>query len=259
MKVVILAGGYGTRISEESQYRPKPMVEVGGSPILWHIMKIYSSFGYHDFIICLGYKGYYIKDYFEHYLLHSSDVTYDFASATPRSIHSPKAEPWRVTLVDTGLETQTGGRLRRVREYLGDETFMLTYGDGVSTVDIHALVDYHQSHGKAVTVTAALPKARFGALDMDEVGQVFEFKEKPQGMDGWVSAGFFVMNTEIFDFLQSDDTLLEQEPLAALARAGELMAYRHSGFWQPMDTLRDKQYLDELWATGRAEWKRWNP
>lgn len=257
MKVVILAGGFGTRISEESQWRPKPMIEIGDMPILWHIMKLYSHYGLHDFIICLGYKGYYVKEYFEHFFLHASDVTFDFSEGNAKIIHKHHAEPWRVTLVDTGLHTQTGGRLLRIRDFLGDEAFMLTYGDGVSDIDIGRLLAFHRRHGKVATVTAAQPRARFGALQLDADGRVTSFKEKPRGDQGWVSAGFFVLEPNVFQYLSDDKTVFEQEPLERLSFREELFAYRHPGFWQPMDTLRDKNFLEELWRDGRAEWKVW--
>jgi glucose-1-phosphate cytidylyltransferase len=256
MKVVILAGGFGTRISEESHLKPKPMVEIGEKPILWHIMKIYSYYGFNDFVICLGYKGYYIKEYFANYFLHESDVTFDFRNADERIIHNNTAEPWRVTLLDTGLETMTGGRLKRIKAYIGEETFMLTYGDGVSDVNISEVVDFHKFHGKFVTVTAAQPGGRFGALDLDN-NLVRGFKEKPKGDYSWVNAGFFVMEPEVFDYIKDDSTVLEEEPLFRLAQDGQLIAYKHKGFWQPMDTLRDKNLLESLWQSRKAPWKIW--
>ncbi len=257
MKVVIMAGGYGTRISEESHLRPKPMIEIGGRPILWHIMKIYSSFGFNDFIICLGYKGYYIKEYFAHYYLHESDVTFDFRNDNQFVTHEHTAEPWKVTLVNTGLDTMTGGRLNRVRKYLGDEPFMLTYGDGVGDVDLAKLLEFHRKHGKAATVTSVQPSGRFGALDLGLNGQVKGFQEKPKGDGSWINAGFFVFGPEVFEYLKDDSTILEREPLEGLAVNRELMAYKHEGFWQPMDTLRDKNYLEELWKDGEAPWRLW--
>jgi glucose-1-phosphate cytidylyltransferase len=257
LKVVILAGGFGTRISEESHLKPKPMIEIGERPILWHIMKHYSRFGFDDFVVCLGYKGYYIKEYFAHYFLHESDVTFDFREGNRRVIHAHKAEPWKVTLVDTGLETMTGGRVRRVRPYLGEETFLLTYGDGVADVDLSALVDFHRSHGKLATVTAAQPGGRFGALELGEGDVVHGFREKPQGDGGWINAGFFVMEPAVIDRIDGDSTLLEREPMERLAREGQLVARRHAGFWQPMDTLRDKTLLESLWRSGKAPWKVW--
>jgi glucose-1-phosphate cytidylyltransferase len=257
MKVVILAGGFGTRISEESHLKPKPMIEIGERPILWHIMKTYSHYGFNDFVICLGYKAYCIKEYFAHYFLHESDVTFDFRNESERIIHTHSAEPWTVTLVNTGLETMTGGRVKRIQPYVDNETFLLTYGDGVSDVNIGELVAYHRSHGKLATVTSTQPGGRFGALDLTENNQVLGFQEKPKGDGGWINAGFFVMEPKIFDYLTGDDTVLEKEPLENLARTGELVAYKHRGFWQPMDSLRDKTQLEELWKTGNAPWRIW--
>lgn len=257
MKVVILAGGYGTRISEESHLKPKPMIEIGERPILWHIMKIYSSYGFNDFIVCLGYKGYCIKEYFAHYFLHESDVTFDFSKKNERMVHYHSAEPWRVTLVDTGLETMTGGRVRKVRDYIGDEPFMLTYGDGVADVDISKLVKFHSKHGKLATVTSIQPFGRFGALDIDSADSVLGFQEKPKGDGSWINGGFFVMQPEVLDYIEGATTVLEKEPLESLARNGELSAYKHEGFWQPMDTLRDKMMLEDLWQEGKAPWKVW--
>lgn len=255
MKVVILAGGFGTRISEESHLKPKPMIEIGGKPILWHIMKTYSHYGFNDFVICLGYKSFYVKEYFAHYFLHESDVTFDFRNGNQQIIHHVTAEPWRVTLIDTGLETMTGGRLKRVKEYLDDETFMLTYGDGVSDVNIKELVEYHKSHGKLATVTTIQPSGRFGALDLGISNEVFGFQEKPKGDGGWINAGFFVMEPEVLDYIECDETILEKAPLEKLACDGQLNAFKHTGFWQPMDTLRDKNYLEELWKKDEAPWK----
>jgi len=257
MKVVILAGGFGTRISEESHLKPKPMIEIGGRPILWHIMKIYSSFGFNDFVICLGYKGYCIKEYFAHYYLHESDVTFDFRNKNERIVHHHSAEPWRVTLVDTGAETMTGGRVKRVREYLGDEPFLLTYGDGVSNVNIGELLTYHKAHGKLATVTSIQPAGRFGALELDNDNRVQGFQEKPKGDGAWINGGFFIMEPRVLDYITGDATVLEKEPLEALAREGQLVAYKHQGFWQPMDTLRDKNHLEDLWDGGQAPWKLW--
>jgi glucose-1-phosphate cytidylyltransferase len=257
LKVVILAGGLGTRISEESHLKPKPMVEIGGRPILWHIMKMYSSYGFNDFVICLGYKGYCIKEYFAHYFLHESDITFDFKNQNERLIHHNFAEPWTVTLANTGVETMTGGRVKRIREYTGDEPFMLTYGDGVADVNIGELVAYHKAHGKLATVTSIQPSGRFGALEFAADNIVCGFKEKPKGDGGWINAGFFVLEPQIFDYLTGDETILENEPLANLVKDGELVAFKHSGFWQPMDTLRDKNHLEDLWKSAKAPWKNW--
>jgi glucose-1-phosphate cytidylyltransferase len=257
MKVVILAGGFGTRISEESHLKPKPMIEIGARPILWHIMKIYSSYGFNDFVICLGYKGYFIKEYFAHYFLHESDVTFDFKNESERMIHYHSAEPWTVTLVNTGIETMTGGRVKRVREYIGNEPFMLTYGDGVGSVNIKELLSYHQAHGKLATVTTVQPAGRFGALDLDNDNLVHGFKEKPKGDGAWINGGFFVMEPEVLDYIADDTTILEKEPLESLAGDRQLVSYKHTGFWQPMDTLRDKNHLEDLWKSGTAPWKTW--
>lgn len=257
MKVVILAGGFGTRISEESHLKPKPMIEIGERPILWHVMKIYSHFGFDEFIICLGYKGYYIKEYFDHYFLHQADITFDFRNGNDRIIHYHTAEPWSVTLVNTGIETMTGGRVKRVKEYVGDETFLLTYGDGVGDVDIRTLVTYHKVHGKLATVTSVQPGGRFGALDLDGGNEVRGFQEKPKGDGSWINGGFFVMEPSVFDYIDGDATILEREPLEKLAKDGQLVAYKHDGFWQPMDTLRDKLLLENLWEDDRAPWKLW--
>ena len=257
MKVVILAGGFGTRISEESHLKPKPMIEIGGRPILWHIMKIYSHHGFNDFVICLGYRGYYIKEYFAHYFLHESDVTFDFRNESQRIIHQHTAEPWRVTLVDTGVETMTGGRVKRIASHVGDETFMLTYGDGVGDVNIAELVEFHRKNGKLATVTTTQPSGRFGALNINAMDEVVSFQEKPAGDGSWINGGFFVLEPSVFERIAGDSTLFEKEPMEALANDGELMAYKHHGFWQPMDTLRDKTHLEELWNSGRAPWKVW--
>lgn len=256
MKVVILAGGFGTRLSEETDLKPKPMVLIGGKPILWHIMKIYSKYGFNEFIICLGYKGYVIKEYFANYFLHMSNVTFDLAE-NRMEIHQNFAEPWKVTLVDTGAETMTGGRVKRIQPYVGDEPFLLTYGDGVADVDVTALLNFHRSHGRLVTVTAAQPTGRFGALNLDDRGGVLSFQEKPAGDGAWINGGFFVMESAVFDYIAGDATVLERDPLEALANDGQLVAYRHNGFWQPMDTLRDKQHLEDLWNQGKAPWKVW--
>ena len=257
MKVVILAGGLGTRISEESHLKPKPMIEIGGAPILWHIMKYYSAFGYDEFIICCGYKGYVIKEYFADYYLHRSDITFDFSNNNEMIIHNNVAEPWKVTVVDTGLNTMTGGRLKRVKKYIGDETFMMTYGDGLSSVDLDQLAKYHKAHGKFATLTAIQPGGRFGVLDMDERGAVKRFAEKAKEDGGWINAGFMVLEPEVLDYIDGDDTFFEREPLERLAKDDQLVAYKHDGFWKCMDTLRDKETLDYLWNTGHAAWKIW--
>jgi glucose-1-phosphate cytidylyltransferase len=257
MKAVLLAGGKGTRLSEETVLRPKPMVEIGGRPILWHIMKIYSAHGINDFVICLGYMGYKIKEYFFHYNLHNADVTIDTKNGM--TIHQSMAEDWRITLVETGEETQTGGRLRRVRKYLGnDDAFCLTYGDGVADVDISASIAFHRQHGKDATVTAVSPTARFGALDINATGGVQRFIEKPVSEGGLINGGFFVVSPKAIDRVEGDAMLWEKEPLEGLARDGQLMAFEHHGFWQPMDTLRDRHHLEDLWASGRAPWKIWD-
>jgi glucose-1-phosphate cytidylyltransferase len=255
LKVVILAGGLGSRLSEETTVRPKPMVELGGKPILWHIMKCYSHYGVNDFVLCLGYKGYLIKEYFANYFLHMSDVTFDFR-ANKTIVHQHAAEPWTVTLVDTGESTQTGGRLRRVREHLGDETFLMTYGDGVSDVNICDLIAFHRESGRSATLTAVKPQGRFGVIDMDE-NRIRGFEEKPSGESGWINGGFFALEPEVLDLIDGDSTSWERGPLESLARNGALAAFKHTGFWQPMDTLRDRTLLDELWASGSAPWKVW--
>jgi len=255
MKAVILAGGLGTRISEESHLRPKPMVEIGGKPIIWHVMKIYSHFGINDFVICLGYKGYVIKEYFANYFLHMSDVTFDMAE-NRMQIHDQHAEPWRVTLVDTGEHTMTGGRLKRVRKYLGSETFCMTYGDGVADIDIAALLAFHRRHGRPATVTAVQPPGRYGALEI-QGDQVRGFQEKPQGDGGWINGGFFVLEPQALDHIAGDTTIWEQEPMRRLAERGELMSHFHRGFWQPMDTLRDRTQLEERWQRSHAPWRFW--
>jgi glucose-1-phosphate cytidylyltransferase len=255
MKAVILAGGLGTRISEETAIRPKPMVEIGGRPILWHIMKIYSAYGVNEFIICLGYKGYMIKEYFANYFLHMSDITFDM-SDNRMEVHQASAEPWRVTLIDTGDTTMTGGRLKRVMSYVGDEDFCFTYGDGLSNVDISKLISFHKQQGTLATVSAVQPPGRFGALDMKE-NKITGFKEKPDGDGGWINGGFFVLSPRVLSYIEGDAIVWEKNPLEHLAQDGELSAFRHSGFWQPMDTLRDKNYLEELWDSGKAPWKVW--
>jgi glucose-1-phosphate cytidylyltransferase len=255
LKAVILAGGLGTRLGEETSVRPKPMVEVGGMPILWHIMKIYSAHGVNDFVVCLGYKGYLIKEYFANYFLHTADVTIDLRQNSTE-IHEKRTEPWRITLVDTGADTQTGGRLKAVSEYLTPgEPFCFTYGDGVASVDVTALIDFHKAHGKKATITAVAPPGRFGALEF-EGELVRSFREKPAGDGGLINGGFFVLDPSVVDLIDDASSIWEQKPLEELAAAGELVAYRHSGFWQPMDTLRDKTYLDDLWREG-APWKCW--
>lgn len=257
MKVVIFAGGLGTRLAEETDIRPKPMVEIGGKPILWHIMKIYSHYGFNDFIICLGYKGFYIKEYFMDYYMHNSDMTIELHSNTV-DIHFTQTESFKVTLVDTGSETKTAGRLKRVEKYVKDEPFMLTYGDGVCNVDINKLLAFHKQHNKIATVTAVQPEARFGGMDIDDNSQVHVFKEKPQGDGHWINGGFFVLSPAIFNFLgkDADDTMFENGPLEELSAKGELMAYKHNGFWKCMDAMRDKVELEHLWNT-RPEWKVW--
>ena len=256
MKAVILAGGLGTRISEETHLKPKPMIEIGGKPILWHILKLYSSHGINEFVICCGYKGYLIKEYFANYFLHMSDVTFHMRHNS-MEVHYKKAEPWEITLVDTGEATMTGGRLLRVRDYVSDGTFCFTYGDGVSDVDISALIAHHRAHGRQATVTAVQPPGRYGALQFGHSNRVQGFQEKPQGDGGWINGGFFVLEPEVISLIQGDATTWEQEPLKGLAADGKLTAYQHQGFWQPMDTLRDRHYLEELWAQGKAPWKVW--
>ena len=255
MKVVILAGGFGTRISEESHLKPKPMIEIGGKPIIWHIMKIYSRHGLTDFVICLGYKGYVVKEYFANYFLHNSDVTFDL-SANSVKVHNSGSEAWRVTLVDTGEKTMTGGRLRRVAKYLGEEDFCFTYGDGLSDVDITKLVEFHRTNGTLATVTAVQPPGRFGALNMEEQ-KIVGFEEKPKGDRTWINGGFFVLSPKVVSYIDGDDAVWERRPMETLAREGHLSAYVHTGFWHPMDTLRDRMYLEDLWERGAAPWKVW--
>jgi len=259
MKVVILAGGLGTRISEESHLRPKPMITIGDQPILWHIMKYYSCFGFQDFVICCGYKGHLIKEYFADYYLYRSDVTFDFSAENRMTVHENIAEPWRVTLVDTGLNTQTGGRIKRVQKYIGDEPFMLTYGDGVSDVNLNALLEHHRGSGKTVTLTGIQPGGRFGVLDLDKAGDTVNgFREKAREDGGWINGGFMVMEPEVFGYLsEGEGCILEREPMETLAREGKLGIYKHTGFWQCMDTQRDRGRLESLWAGGRAPWKVW--
>ena len=257
MKVVILAGGLGTRISEETDFRPKPMIEIGGKPILWHIMKIYSSFGFNDFVICCGYKGYLIKEYFANYFLHQADVTIDLQKNS-LEVHQSNAEPWKITLVDTGLNTMTGGRIKRIQKYV-EGTFFLTYGDGIGDINIKELFDFHKKNNKKVTVTVVQPSGRFGSIQFDskEEVKVFAFQEKPKGDGAWINGGFFVCEPAIFDYIDDDKTIWERKPLECLAANGELVAYRHYGFWRPMDTLREKTELEEMWNTGAAKWKLW--
>ena len=256
MKVVILAGGFGTRISEESHLKPKPMVEIGEQPILWHIMKYYSQFGFHEFVICLGYKQYVVKEYFADYFLHTSDVTFDLAN-NRMEVHNNYSEPWRVTLVDTGLHTMTGGRIKRIRDYIGDEPFLLTYGDGVSNVDLNALVEFHKKHGKTATITGVNVGQRFGVLEVDADGAIREYREKSEDDGKNINGGFMVMNPEVFDYIEGDSTVFEKEPLENLAKDGQLMVFRHDGFWKCMDTQRDKQQLEKMWMEGNAPWKIW--
>lgn len=258
MKIVLLAGGFGTRISEESQFKPKPMVSLGGMPILWHIMKLYSAHGFNEFIICAGYKQNVIKEYFADYFLHTSDITYDFTNGQNKmTVHRNHSEPWKVTVVDTGLNTMTGGRVKRVRNYIGDEPFMLTYGDGVSDIDIGKLLAFHKSHGKMVTMSAYNAGQRFGVLDIDADGAIREFREKTQGDGNMINIGFMVCQPEFIDYIDGDSTVLEKMPLETVAKLGQLMAYKHEGFWQCMDTVREKETLEKLWAGGQAPWKVW--
>ena len=256
MKVLILAGGYGTRISEETSIRPKPMVEIGGKPILWHIMKIYSSFGYNEFVILVGYMGYSIKEYFANYFLHNSDVTIDLSNNS-MEVHRNNSEPWKVTILETGINTMTGGRIKRAKDYVGNETFMLTYGDGVSDVNIKQLVQFHNAHGKTITMTAVQPEGRFGSLEIEGNNRVHSFKEKPKGDSKWINGGFFICEAKVFDYIEGDSTIFEQVPLEALAEEGELYSYKHDGFWRCMDTLSDKQSLNKIWSEGTAKWKLW--
>lgn len=257
MKAVILAGGFGTRLSEETNIKPKPMVEIGGRPILWHIMKIYSAYGINDFIICCGYKSYVIKEYFANYFLHMSDITFDMRF-NQMNVHRGYAEPWRVTLVDTGESTMTGGRLKKVKEHVGNETFCFTYGDGVSNINIKELINFHQQQKTLATLSATQPPGRFGAIGLAQ-GQtkIVNFQEKPEGDGAWINGGYFVLEPEVIDFIADDSTVWEKEPLVKLAHMEQLSAYKHSGFWQPMDTLRDKNYLEQLWNSGNAPWKVW--
>ena len=255
MKAIILAGGLGTRISEETSVRPKPMIEVGGKPVLWHIMKTYSAHGINDFVVCCGYKGYVIKEYFANYFLHMSDVTFDMRN-NKMEVHQQSAEPWRVTLVDTGETTMTGGRIKRVADHIGDEDFCCTYGDGISDANITELIKFHKQHGKLATLTATQPPGRFGALALSG-NEVLNFQEKPHGDGSWINGGFFVLSPKVLNYIAGDETVWEREPMERLAKEGQIAAHFHSGFWQPMDTLRDKMHLEELWASGNAPWKTW--
>lgn len=257
MKVVILAGGFGTRLSEETDLKPKPMVEIGGKPILWHIMKIYSHFGFNEFIICCGYKGYYIKEYFANYFLHEADVTIDL-SQNSVSVLKSKAEPWKITLIDTGLNTMTGGRIKRIEPCVNNETFMLTYGDGVSDVNLNALLEHHKKSGKYATLTAVQPSGKFGAMNLNANGEILSFHEKPKGDGSWVNGGFFILEPKIFSYIkEGDETIWERSPMEKLAEDHQLTAFKHNGFWKPMDTLRDRSELEKLWNTGNAPWKFW--
>lgn len=257
MKVVILAGGFGTRISEESQYKPKPMIEIGGMPILWHIMKEYSYYGYNEFIICAGYKQQYVKEWFANYFLYTSDVTFNFANGNEMIIHEQHSEPWKVTVVDTGLNTMTGGRVKRIQKYIGDEPFMLTYGDGVCDIDISKLVEFHKSHGKLATLTAVIQEQQKGVLDIKENGAVRSFREKQVNDGAAINAGYMVLQPRIFDYLEDDNTIFETTPLERLVSEKQLMSYRYTGFWQCMDSMREKLLLEKLWTSGNAPWKKW--
>ncbi len=258
MKVLILAGGFGTRLAEETELKPKPMIEIGQKPILWHIMKIYSYYGFNEFVICLGYKGYLIKEYFANYFLHQNDVTIDIQN-NKMEIHNNLSEPWKVTLIDTGFNTMTGSRIKKAKKYINNETFMLTYGDGVSNIDINKLLKFHISHGKTITVTAVQPEGRFGALNIENKNMVSNFIEKPKGDNGWTNAGFFVCEPKIFDYIEEgDNVVFEESPLKSITKDGELFAYKHHDFWKPMDTLRDKIQLNKMWESGSAPWKLWN-
>ena len=256
MKVLLLAGGFGTRLSEETDIRPKPMVEICGKPILWHIMKIYSTYGFNEFVVLLGYKGYYIKEYFANYFLHQSDITIDMQTGKMEVLNN-SSEPWKITLLDTGLNAMTGARIKKAQKFIGDNPFMLTYGDGVADIDINKLVDFHKSHGHLMTMTSAQPDGRFGALEL-EGNKVKKFKEKPKGDGSWINAGFFVCESKVFDYIDDgDDVVFEQKPLQSLAENGEIYTYKHEGFWMPMDTLRDKNKLNEMWNSRKAPWKIW--
>ena len=255
MKVLLLAGGFGTRLSEETDIRPKPMAEIGGKPIIWHIMKGYSHYGFNEFVILLGYKGYYIKEYFANYFLHQSDVTIDLSN-NDIQVHNNTSEPWKVTLLETGLDTMTGGRIKRAKKYIGEDPFLLTYGDGVSDINLDNLIKFHKSHGKLITMTAVQPEGRFGALET-EGDKVVSFLEKPKGDGSWINGGFFVCESKVLDFIAGDQTVFEQEPLQDLSSKGQLYKYQHNGFWKCMDTLRDKKTLNEMWENGKAQWKTW--
>lgn len=257
MKVVILAGGFGSRISEESHLKPKPMIEIGGKPILWHIMKIYSYYGFHDFVICAGYKQHLIKEFFADYYLHTSDVTFDFTDNGKVTVHSNVSEPWRVTVVDTGYSTMTGGRIKRIAPYINHEPFFMTYGDGVADVNLNALLEYHRKIGKKATLTAVMQPARFGTLNIEKSGEISSFREKRAEDGNWINGGFMILEPDIFDYIAGDDTFFEHEPLNTLAAERELAAFQHEGFWQCMDTQRDREKLEELWASGNAPWKLW--
>jgi glucose-1-phosphate cytidylyltransferase len=256
MKVVILAGGLGTRLSEETVLKPKPMVEIGGMPILWHIMKTYSKYGFNDFVICLGYKGFVVKEYFANYFLHKSDVTINLKTNSVE-VHDTQAEPWKITLVDTGDNSMTGGRIKRIQKHIGNETFMLTYGDGVADININTLVDFHKKNNKYCTVTAVQPSGRFGLLNINEENQVNSFFEKPKGDGSWINGGYFVCEPQIFDFIDGDDTIWEKKPMEKIATEGQMCAFKHQGFWRPMDTLKDKMDLNEMWNENKAPWKLW--
>ncbi len=257
MKVVILAGGFGTRISEESHLKPKPMIEIGDKPILWHVMKLYSHYGFNEFVICCGYKQHIIKQWFADYYLYNSDITFDFSNNNSMIVHNNVAEPWKITLVDTGLYTMTGGRIKRIKGYIGDEPFLLTYGDGVSDINIEKTIQYHKAHGKITTMATIQPDGRFGVVDIDPNNNIRKFTEKSKSDVGWVNGGFMVVNPEVFDYIEGDNTIFELEPLMNLSSDGQLVAYKHSGFWQCMDTQRDKEKLEELWKSGAAPWKVW--
>ena len=258
MKVVILAGGYGTRISEESQFKPKPMIEIGSMPVLWHIMKLYSSYGFNEFVICAGYKQHVIKEWFADYFLHTSDITFDFTQDDKIIVHNKRAEKWKVTVVDTGLDTMTGGRLKRIKSFIGNEPFFMTYGDGVADVNIKELLEFHKAHSKKATLTAVKPDSRFGVLDITDNNQINAFREKSQVDSGYINAGFMVLEPDVLDYIKDDSVMFEREPLEALAENNQLMCFKHNGFWQCMDTLRDKVKLETLWAENKAPWKVWN-